>query len=506
VSEFTQIRADFNRAVVRGAWTRSEDVVGDWPISPEKWLQRFYRPVELDLTRQRRLINHFSVGADPEFVFEQVDALGGRARVDANTQGMKAGLAFGADNNGRLVEIRPRPSRFVLETLASTWSTLKWMALLCPATVKYHWRAGAFYANDGLGGHIHFGRRRPQKSREVAALDTLAFWLYHSNVWDQAEGRRRIREAQGGGNHGYGRLGDKRDQPYGYEYRTFPSWLCSPWMSYLPMVLAKLAVFDPMLFPLLEESMEKETPVLIRARLGAILAYYKGRDDDAALAHAVLSRQGFPRWEVCDLKEAWGIPKTADLLGKAKIQVLPTSIPPLDSEVKELLQALLQGRAPLIPSLKPSWTPTELPTGYIPAIQEVNTRHAPGLGELIADLCYSSDLEWHTTFLTHGGNGLALPRTLLGKLRPWAGVCAELAPWVVGNHQLFAENGQPFIQLGVNTRQNDRREDVRKFLLSGILPIWRVSEVRANSLEEWKKKWLRPEVAKGKFQFSKEIK
>ena len=59
-----------------------------------------------------RLLNHFKLGADPEFAF-----LNEGKQHSAHDFGLRAGLCFGADNNGRLVELRPRASRYAVEVV-----------------------------------------------------------------------------------------------------------------------------------------------------------------------------------------------------------------------------------------------------------------------------------------------------------------------------------------------------------------------------------------------------
>lgn len=498
MSEFKQIRADFNRAVALNGWERPDQVLGAWPVSPEKWLRRFYREVEFDPYRQRRLVNHFQVGADPEFVF--LSPLG--TRTDAKEFGFQAGLAYGADNNGRLAEIRPAPSRFVLSTLASTWSTMKWMSILHPLTLRYAWRAGAFIENDGLGGHVHFGRRRPQTQREIAALDTLSYWMFQAGIWDAAEGKLRVRNAQGGGHNGYGRLGDMRHQPYGYEYRTFPSWMATPWMAYLSMVLAKLAVVDTELFPLLTEKMEGTPPALIKARLTAILAYFKGRDDDAALAYSILLRHGWPKWHVGDFKASWGIVGGGVVpTPKIEVQVLPDRVPPTQKELVELSSAMLAKRTPELVDLLPSWKPTQLPGRYRPAIEGVDTYHNPGIGEILSSLATLRHGHDHSLDIVsiNGLYGVQVSSDLLNSLQPrWRlFVQTRFKKYLHPTGRQDGLGRRWHIALGKDCREAEVRDEVLNFLTCGVFPIWRMKHLREESDDEWGAKWLRPAPKEG---------
>ena len=511
MSRYADIRQDFFRQAAVNGWTQPGEVSGAWPVPVERWLARFYKPADFQFDRQRRLVNHFLIGADPEFVFESRDQFGAAGRASANDLGLKAGLAWGADNNGRLVELRPQPSRFALSTLASMWSTLKWLSLLNPGTLQYRWRAGAYFMQDGLGGHIHFGRKRPTRPRESAALDTLSFYLFHANIWDQAEGRQRIRNAQGGGNHGYGRLGDLREQPYGYEYRTMPSWLCSPWMAYLSLVLAKLAVHDPTLFPPLHPDLEKLVPAQVRGRLLAVLAFYKGLDDDAALAYAIYQRVGWPVWSVEDFKAAWGILGGSKVPGpKIKVNVHPAAVPPLPEELAVLSQAMLAGAAPEIVSLEPSWSPSELPAGYIPMLVNTTTHHCPGMGEIAVGLAVRH--EQNFCQIAAGGQGASLyvSRSLVDQLRPeWMKLLKKNFPEIDGH--LLVE-GQVHkdthaFTLESRWRGGEGREIATRFLASGMFPIWPIKDVKAESYLAWRKEWLRPprDERKPVYKFSKPI-
>ena len=497
MSQFAEIRADFNRRVATSGWSRPEHVDGNWPVPIDRWLARFYKPAHFELAHQRRLANHFLVGADPEFVF-----MNSGGRVSAEHFEFKAGLAYGADNNGRLVEIRPKPSRWVLEVLTSTWSTLKWMSLLEPATLQYQWRAGAFYADDGLGGHIHFGRKRPSRQRESAALDTLCYYLFYAGVWDRAEGQQRIRHAQGGGNTGYGRLGDLREQTYGYEYRVFPSWLCSPWMAYYCMTLAKLVVCDPSLLPVLSVEMEMLNEQAFQRRLTALLAFYKGLDDDAQLAYEIWSRIGFPRWSVGDFKASWGI-----LGGVAPprvcVQVPPIQIAAQPDELASLASGLLVSRPPDLGSLVPSWRPSQLPSSYIPMINDTQTYHAPGLGEIAAHLCcWIGD----NSFVLGNATGATTIPSYIHDRGDFAQRQKALFPERHRHISVHGQNKPPWtIALGPYDRDSRHRAEVIHWLTSGLFPIWRLDSVQPDSYSKWQAEQKPTRKKRETFKFSQDI-
>ena len=158
----------------------------------EKWLRQL-QATPKKFAPSRRYVNRFKLGADPEFVFVTNDAKYGQQRVDARGLNLAQGPAFGADNNGRLAEIRTYPSRSALGVVASILTTLRWMNVLTPQVQKCEWQAGAFLWEDGIGGHVHFGRKRPFREREIKALDAVEAGLLGLGVFpsEQIKLRRR---------------------------------------------------------------------------------------------------------------------------------------------------------------------------------------------------------------------------------------------------------------------------------------------------------------------------
>src|SRR5438105_15380826 len=109
-----------------------------------KWMERFYTATRPEkVPTQPRLLNHFKLGADPEFAIAR--QVGPQNEIFyAEQLQLIAGLCVGADNNGRLVELRPAPSRFALEVVASMLSELRWLAVIRPKTATLNWKAGAY--------------------------------------------------------------------------------------------------------------------------------------------------------------------------------------------------------------------------------------------------------------------------------------------------------------------------------------------------------------------------
>jgi hypothetical protein len=379
----------------------------------KRWTEKFYTFSRIDAVPEcPRLVNHFQIGADPEFVFKN-----GNTVLDASSFAMKAGLCIGADNNGRLVELRPAPSRFALKVVASMLAELRWLSILYPKTTELQWKAGAWTGAEGLGGHVHFGRKvHRQKSFEVTALDNLTGLLFLAGIYPYAEHQARL-----AGPGGYGKYSDTRVQVHGYEYRTPPSWLFTPWHAFLALTLAKLVVAVP------ELALEMAKPTQAneaRRRIRNILVQYKGRDDDALIACMGFNVWGLPNVVCNDFKSNWGITarstETYKSLPYKLPEMLPSHIEPSAQEINEVFEYLSKGRAltGLLPSA-PNWAFQTVPKGYFALLNYANTLRAPGLGELARDLL--SPVQIPLTFVATDAPMVYIPRLwkfLVGRLKP----------------------------------------------------------------------------------------
>ena len=110
------------------------------------------------------LVNHFTIGADPEIMLQASSLVPPYSEkiIYAASLGLLTGVAFGADLSGRQVEIRPWASKSTLETVASIQVSLKWLSSWLTKinpNVKHTFLCYPFIEGDGLGGHIHFGKR-----------------------------------------------------------------------------------------------------------------------------------------------------------------------------------------------------------------------------------------------------------------------------------------------------------------------------------------------------------
>lgn len=447
-------------------------------IPPEKlskWLEEMNAPPRLlRPPKTWSFLNHFKIGADPEFVLQDPVKLN---PVPGTNLGLKTGRAYGADQNGRLIEIRPAPSRSAMRVLASVMSTIRWMAIMVPQTRDYNWIAGAYQFDDGLGGHVHFGRKSPKEGTdrrasladEVKALDKLTSYLISLGVYPKAECERRTRgDARG---QIYGKMGDIREQAHGYEYRTFPSWLDNPWLAFFSLTMAKLAVADPALFK------KFPTDKKMDFRLKQVLAYFKDEDDDAAIAYLALLRAGMPRHYGGDFKGRWGAnyPKNV----KTDTEVVPLSIEPSDDEVSELFNHLVHGE-PLVEGVPaPSWDFPKPPAGYYMVLDTIVTDRLRGMGELLWDICAPLELkkslglkhyDGHETLRVSGDLANRFPADWKERVAKIKGTKVA----IVGN------SGGDCVWVSNRWRDGAHLKRTRELLTCGILPFFKVSE--ANKL------------------------
>lgn len=484
--ELQKLRGELLREALLKGWTRATDVPPPWTTQLpqeriERWYRRMYKAPSEPLAVGQRLINHFMLGADPELVFHN-----GVQRLDAQSFRLKAGPAFGADNNGRLCELRPAPSRSALSVLASLWLAMRWMVVYHPELLKYNWRAGSFFEGDGLGGHVHFGRKRTKlRDREVAVLDRLTHLQFVAGLFDREEGRERVHKAHGAPvGQPYGALGDIRQQPHGYEYRTLPSWIDNPWLAYFSLVASKLVVALPDMVAPLTQADSEIGAEQARRQLQMLLAYYAPQDDDARLALAILAHRGWPSHASgMDFKTHWGLFPSGPLGSRMEAEapaIWPESVPSTAEDERELSMAMFENRAPELTALRPTWTPHSLPEGYVHLIKNVDTKLAPGLGEFAIGLVTHRDHPQqfvncghkHWAFRFPVVYGADIKRTgLLGRL----GVPADIAT-SEGEIHINATKDYTLEQL-LTARQ--------AIVESQVFPLWNVAEVRPDSVQKW---------------------
>lgn len=209
-----------------------------------------------ELAIRKRFAEGLLVGADPEFVILKE----GKA-VKQPPLMVHHSVRFGTDHNGWVQELRPSPSKSVLEMrnkIARLMTTE-----YAKGIESFGWRAGAYHLRgraDGdtvgyitTGGHLHFGQT-PEQEEKVAwllrerattysnTLNALVVALEHLDILPQMASKNR-REIGGYGKLEYDNI--RWDGSRHFEYRPMPSWLYHPDTAMLCATLAKLVVVHP---------------------------------------------------------------------------------------------------------------------------------------------------------------------------------------------------------------------------------------------------------------------
>jgi len=156
-----------------------------------------------------------TIGTDPEL--EIYDEFG---FINANTiLTSRTDVPVGTDGNSNIAEIRPKEGKTALELADNIGDLIKKLKFKCDEKfgrdTNYIIRAGNG-KRMSLGGHIHFGILKKQRQEAVDALDFLSMAI--STIYTRKYFKIRT-------NSSYGKLGDVRDQPWGFEYRTLPSYI-----------------------------------------------------------------------------------------------------------------------------------------------------------------------------------------------------------------------------------------------------------------------------------------
>lgn len=323
----------------------------------------------MDITnypRTPRLVNRFKLGADPEFTFQSKDG----SYIYAESLGLTTLTGFGCDMSGRQAEIRAYPSRFALEVVASIADSLRWMGTVQNGSLlAFNWQATAFNGKDGCGGHIHFGRRRPQvRELDTNILDATTKRLLHEGVFDRYSFIDRQRMAPGN----YGKAGDIRVNNHGYEYRTPPTSLSSPWLTYFVLVINKLMVYHG--------QATLKNPTNPEEGFIELLKLYEDRDDDAAIALSALRKFGMPKESKEDFKAKWGVSMGLPAPSKDNY-FFPSMIKAEDATCKELFAYFKRGWDIPCRWPKPTWEPCFLPKGFQSVTVQPHTLgHLPDVG------------------------------------------------------------------------------------------------------------------------------
>lgn len=349
------------------------------PSQVDKWLRaRERKSTPPVFQTPGKYVNHFTIGADPEFTFI---GPGGRQFHAADAR-LGLGTFVGCDANNRLAELRPAPNRSALYVVASLLSELRALYMLSKTTHsdldKLQWVAFPFL-EEGIGGHIQFGRLRDdrRKTSDAPILDKLADWLESRGVFNVAASQWRRQNTNRGQ---YGGKSDLRLQPFGYEYRTMPTWAENPWLSFFVLTLAKLLVHDG------KVSLDSDSSAK------HLLAYYAPFDDDAALALHVLQQRGMPCQSMVDMRTTWGL--TSDVKGiimaglrEHPYIVMPATITPTKQEVKDVWEHFTSNK-PLKYAHSSMFDDKDIipSTAVTPAVYMSQTDHPTIVDELLVEV------------------------------------------------------------------------------------------------------------------------
>lgn len=175
----------------------------------------------------------FTLGADPEFV-----CIDGRTLIESGAYTNQHN-ELGCDGNNVLFEARPEPSKEPLEIVGNIHDIFSRWIHSHKEFQKFSWRAGSHYADQCMGGHIHFGIKPAKIPTNdcVIPLDN-----YVGVISMLLENRNQGLRRRANGN--YGRMSDTRPQDWGFEYRTPASWATSPYVAAAILCLAKTVMYE----------------------------------------------------------------------------------------------------------------------------------------------------------------------------------------------------------------------------------------------------------------------
>lgn len=475
----SQMRQVFERELIKG--TELSNILPDCSEQlKEKWGKRIQAGLVEEaaptLRAVGRRMNNFCLGSDPEFAFIAADY---HRKTPASDLGLKPALAAGSDQNLRLAELRCWPSRSAVEHVAGIMASLRWMYRLYPHTREYQWRAGAHCDGDGIGGHVHFGRKRPTRDQEIAGLDGVTALFRQLNCFNNKDWDKRI---GGDARHQvYGDYGDFRLQLHGYEYRTLPSWLCSPLKAFFVLTIAKLSILDPDLVAAWRH--RKFTSYDGTNAIQRLALYYAGRDDDAwILKHLMNTKRCMtPAWATAapDFKLNWGFSKAASVVTTPTSPILAACVRPAETEIAEIASHLLEGSEVGYTEVPPTFR-NELPADYYwlygLGIKGINYAGA-------GDLCHNLVGTAHQVVTVGVAQGMYVSEDL------WKGLSVAEQTTVKEMFPLFrvTRDYRNWIQMDRNSLGVTGIRIAKKFLLHmGLFPLWTVDAVKKESYAQWK--------------------
>lgn len=183
------------------------------------WLEPFFDFLKKFLKKRDTKDTGITIGCDPEF--ELYDKSGHFMNKDHILSEGRLQRKIGADGHGDTLELRPEPSEDPAEVVADLVNLFDSLS---------HLRVSVKGDKEALGGHIHFGAPQGKIIKvQKVMLDALDSFI--GNHFQSTYGSAR---------RDYGRKGDNRTQPWGFEYRTPPAAIfTTKEIAYITMKLAK---------------------------------------------------------------------------------------------------------------------------------------------------------------------------------------------------------------------------------------------------------------------------
>lgn len=461
MSNYTEIKQD---ALIKAAILGSDylDTIDISNRVSRKW-KKIFTTVPADIQSETIYLNRFQLGADPEFGL--TTAAGDI--LHAKGLHLNTGEAFGADLNGRIAELRCASSKSALKVVASTLATLRWFKIYITSQGFGSVLINSYpmHHRDGLGGHVHFGRRRTMlRPKEIIALDRLAKILTEEQpIFDIASLRQR-REITGYGKYHHQNADAVRLQTHGYEYRTLPTWLGSPWIAMFVLTLSKIFVARPYIAELLpKRNLQKEH--IIR-----LLSVFALQDTDARICRMAYDIHGWPG-HFGDASVNWGLTNISVNPLEEIPQYFPSVISGTSEDVSDLTRYLLHRDMFPTKEISPSWSPTSIPKEYI-LLSKLHggTAGVKQLGEILQGLV---TLQGNPTRIgvTNDTHLTVSCNSKYYKLRK---KFREYLPQEIRIRESEASG----INISHGLRDVNRWTPIlRKFLTSGILDIWHVTKM-----------------------------
>jgi len=179
-----------------------------------------------------------TIGSDPEFGLLNQD---GRQAMARNYLSGDTTTEIGCDGHSDIGELRPLYSDTPRGHLYNVAALVERVGDIVPGNIRI--TAGSMVADDGIGGHIHFGGCGDKFSLSKA-LHALDYYLSLPVAMIEVQASARYRRTR----TGYGKLASVDDsawrrQGWGFEYRTLPSWL-QGWGIALSVLSIGYAVVD----------------------------------------------------------------------------------------------------------------------------------------------------------------------------------------------------------------------------------------------------------------------